>query len=261
MSEFLQFWWQNILKSWQIGYGIFAVVEVVSIIGAAALRWRGKHRRDQWEDVTMKVAIGLLAISFLVSTFLVAPFLQYKDIAEKTKSRDDLRVSVITYYYRSATQELVSEVQFENNGPRRRTILGALFTYRYPNSKDTLLVMDPTQEDFHSHESRVYAEPGQPIVIRYAHRLYDSEAIATPGVIFGLQLTTILPDGGMNYTSVSAMAVVAISDGTIKGLLTTPQKNISLDIIGGFNPISVQFTPPSSTSTPQPSATPKTEDG
>jgi hypothetical protein len=80
ISDLVHFWLRNVVTSWRIGYGIFAAIEALSVIGAAILRFRvGSLRRERWEDFTMKAAIILLAASFIISTLFVAPFVQYQE--------------------------------------------------------------------------------------------------------------------------------------------------------------------------------------
>lgn len=188
------------------------------------------------------------AIFFGGTTFLITS----AAIKEAGGSGRDLRVSVIRYYYSKGTHELISDLQFANNGSTRRTVLGGVFNYRVNN--DTHMVVSSIEEFQGTTQSPVYVEPGQPIVVTYKHKLDDEKLTQTPGVVFGIQLTTIRPDGGMNFTSIEAMAAIAATPlgGGVIGLLTSPQRNISMDILGGFNPMEVPIMPPP----PTPAVTP-----
>lgn len=184
---------------------------------------------------------GAFGALFLLHFFVLTP----KNLVEESRVLRDLRMSVIRYRYSGETHELISDVQFVNNGGTRRTVLGAVFTYRADN--ETHMAVSSVEE-FHGNQPPVYVESGQPIVATYRHKLDDENLTRTLGVVFGLELTTIRPDGGMNYTSVEAMAVTGFpGDPKVRGLLTSPQRNISMDIPGGHTSIEVPVMPPSPT--------------
>jgi len=237
MWEFLRFWWHNIRSGWNLGSGIFATIETFSVIGAIVLGClqRFRHKKEGWESITMKAAVGLLMISFLISTGFVAPYLQYKEASEKNKVVSDLKVSVLYYFYHEITHQLTAQVQFANNGRRRRTVLGTAFTYR---SKQDIATNQyhylRIAEEFQSKPQQpLYVEPGKSVVQTYGQELHDEKLINTPGVRFGLDVTTIREGSSetseTNETYVEAMIVIEGLNNENLGTLTERKNDISLD--------------------------------
>jgi hypothetical protein len=243
MAEFLQFWWQNIVTGWHLGSGIFGTIETISVIGAIILGClqRYRHKKERWESITMKIALGLLVVSFLGSTFLVAPFLQFKDLSDKTKVVADLKMSVNSYRYNDVTKELIADVQLVNSGTTRRIVLGAMFTYRLADEMHTVA---DSLEDLQSNgnQSPVYVVPGERIIATFKHRLANYAPLDTPGTVFGLEIRSLTVKGGKNLTWIEAMEVVADPNAATKavGWITDAQKIISLDADLGSNPMETQ---------------------
>jgi hypothetical protein len=248
MWEFIHFWWHNIRSGWSLGSGIFAALEMLSVVGAIILGClqRFRHKKEGWESVTMKVAVGLLIISFLISTGFVAPYLQYKNASDKSKVANDLKASVLDYRYNNIAHELTAQVQFANNGKRRRTVLEVIFTYRSKQDVATNQhhYLRTTQEYQSMHQVPVYVEPGQPIVQVYSQQLHDENLINTPGVGFGLDITTIRAgSGATNDTYIETMIVIEGLNNESVGTLTERQNGISLDSFMGQTLIENRVVP------------------
>jgi len=79
VREFLYFWFRCLLVGWKYGYGIFAILELVSGLVAGALLWskKLKHLVGHWKDMVMKAAALMFGLSFAFSTLFIAPFTQF----------------------------------------------------------------------------------------------------------------------------------------------------------------------------------------
>jgi hypothetical protein len=147
---------------------------------------------------------------------------------ETNSTHSDLTMSVINYRYDAATDELSAQVQFVNNGKIRRTILGVTFSYRDADvSKNEHHPLVDSASDVWGHGDPLYIEPGQPVVIPYKRKLGKPELTKTPGIAFGLQVTSLSAEGTMNFATIETMVVTTAFDRP--ALLSGSKRNISLE--------------------------------
>lgn len=162
----------------------------------------------------------------------------------------DLRMTVNSYYYNKETNELTANVQFTNDGSSRRTVLGALFTYRANNELHD--IVNSWWELHAQGQTPLYIEPGHPEVAIYKYKLHDATLVSTPGVIFGLEVVSLKPRGGRNWTQIEVMAII----NDLGGMLGARQENISLDIVGGNYPMHIPAVLPRPSLIPNKEASP-----
>lgn len=152
----------------------------------------------------------------------------------------DLEVSILRYGFTDLlnSDELSADVQFTNNGSARRTVLSVIFTYQSPENSDTILFVSSMDNLFGSGKP-LYVEPGQPVVATYKHKLeQDNKSLTkTPGVIFGLDITSIGKSGAPYFTNIEAMTITTAINGKTIGLLGGRQTNISLEHPSGYIPM------------------------
>lgn len=173
--------------------------------------------------------------------FMGAPF---DPAADKTKVAD-LKMTVISYRYNTETKELIANVQFVNNGPVRRIVMGAMFVYKLPTGKDLHYVVGSLEELRSDGDDQppIYVEPGQPILATFKHKLFNEAALDTPGTIFGLEVKSLTVKGASNRTGVEVMEAVADFQGDptkVLGFVTGRREDVSLDKMWGYNPMETQ---------------------
>jgi heme/copper-type cytochrome/quinol oxidase subunit 2 len=229
-KDWMWFWWENILIAWRIGHGLFSWIEGVSVVVAAALllSQKGTEHREGWEHLSMKVAIIVLILTFVISTILIAPFVQY----DRVRSKTDLRMNLINYFYDWKSGELCSDLQFINHGKGQRTVLNVGFFYRDADNKNAQHPLDVRGMNIVAARSPVDVEHGKPVLRSYRYKLEDTSLTLKEGTVFGIQITTLKEDGSMNFTTVEAMIATNVSmDKGDKHIawLSSSRKNISLD--------------------------------
>lgn len=85
MGEYIHYWCHCVRIGWDWGYGTFEWIEAWAVFVAAVFichKSLRKHR-ETLEDIAMKAAIYLFAVSFLISTVCIAPFIQDRESAKK----------------------------------------------------------------------------------------------------------------------------------------------------------------------------------
>lgn len=90
--DYIEFLGRCILRSWQISYGFFAIIDSICILIAAGILWHtslSKKDPKKWERPAMKAAFLILAVSFLISVCFIAPYQEFhdKDILAQEKAK------------------------------------------------------------------------------------------------------------------------------------------------------------------------------
>lgn len=168
-----------------------------------------------------------------------------------------LKMTVTMFRYNAETKDLVAKVQFTNNGPTRRIILGAVFTYKPANESAMTSTVTSTvvgvggnntvhyfgkslyemsQSDI---PNPIYVEPGQPILAAFSTRIQNSAPLETPGTVLGMEVHSLTANGGSNVTWVEVMEVVGDGSKSV-GFITGRRETISLDAPWRNNPMETQ---------------------
>lgn len=157
----------------------------------------------------------------------------------------DLKMTVTGYRYSSETKELIANVQLVNNGPMRRIVMGAMFTYKPPGQErdqNTRHYIIESMEELGSQgdlQTPLYVEPGQPIVATFRHKVVDETPLNTPGTVFGIEINSLTAAGVRNTTWVDVMEAAGDVNDPAKviGHVTGRKETISLDEPWGNNPM------------------------
>jgi hypothetical protein len=124
---------------WALAFVLFGLNEMSEWLFKRSWHWIHNHR---------VIVAGCLII--------VAQALAYKTLSDKSKA--DLRMSVRSYHHNRETNELVADVQFVNNGNRRRTVTNVSFYCRINNR--TIPVVNSDDEFFGHDQTAVDVDPG-----------------------------------------------------------------------------------------------------
>lgn len=185
----------------------------------AIMRIIGEILLSRWTSL----ALFLGGVGFLY-------YLQW-GIPEWIYRKKDLEVSILNFGYDQITQELVSDVEFRNNGSGRRTVVRVNFVYNKPEFGSSEVYHRQTRRLLPSNEPTrpsdpIYVEPNLPVVITYRHPI-EKEVVNWPDSIFGLEITTVGKDGLGAITKIDVMFVPDVPN---RGYSISGLKRFSLDL-------------------------------